>query len=176
MKKTKIKPFPIFSQMRIVKEEHLIFSLSVFMAVVSLIYALLLYNIRLYFEKYTAKSFVRAGMKTQAHKWKEKAEFVIVGVILNIEDADSARASSSQSFAVLTVRVEAVERGQYAGDTIAVHFGWQSNQTDQLYMRTMTKKGFRKGDRVRLYVNFDLNKNSFYTPASYYTAERVTAE
>jgi len=112
----------------------------------------------------------------QIQKLKDEAQWVIVGTIQN-----TTQKATSQGRGVINttgtsyydIVVETVERGLYTDNKMTVGIGRFSNFTPLEIYPPHLKKNYKKGERVRVFVNYDREENCYFTPALWYTIEPV---
>jgi hypothetical protein len=103
---------------------------------------------------------------------KEQATLVIVGKLLNIE-AQDLRQETEVSYGAFNLEVMSVERGYYHYNTIKFYVGIYSPDAPLTKYRRSVKTNYRPNDYLRVFLNYDPQKNIYYTPAAYYTIESV---
>jgi len=108
-------------------------------------------------------------------KWKNNADLVIVGKLVNrYDEVDTSQINDYTGLVFFDIAVEKVERGQYPYDEIEVYIGLYSNVVKLQDYPPFVKKNYRIGDRVRIYVYYDYVKNAYYTPGGLMTVEPAT--
>jgi hypothetical protein len=116
------------------------------------------------------------GSAIDVKKLKAEAELVIVGTIINQRQKikqEGQGITEETGVSYYEIAVEKVERGSYEKDTIAVAVGWFSSLEPPELYPPFLRKEYHRGDRIRVYVNYDPSELGFYTPALWYTIESV---
>ncbi len=137
--------------------------------------ALFFYILKVNFNKFMTGPNVEPGLIAEVNHWKAKAPLVVVGVVLDlseeINDKVDRNTASVMSYLIMNLAVESVERGHYNDETIKVYFGWYSAEPEEETLPKDLKQEYHKGDRVRIYLDYDPDRYGYYTPWSYYTIE-----
>ena len=120
-------------------------------------------------------------MQKLIRDWRQEADFVIVGEIVGIREKINeqinVRDDPAMSYLILDVQVSRVERARKVvdislepGSKIPVFFGWFSPEGGDQYPSTL-RQDYRRGNVVRMYMNYDDYRFGFYSPGAYYTIE-----
>src|SRR3989338_3053066 len=110
-----------------------------------------------------------------ARELKAGAELVIVGKISNVHQKINYQTNvvaTEKGVTYYDIDIEKIERGTYAGNVITVAVGWFSNFAQPELLSPFLKKDYKKGDRIRIFVNHN-SEDGYYTPALWYTIEPV---
>lgn len=114
------------------------------------------------------------SLDREIRKCKNQAQLVIIGKLINRSRELNLRGSDEVvGYGYYDLEVEAVERGTYLGNQINICVGWFSNYVAGELFPPFTKKDYRNGDRIRVFLNFDREKNIFYTPLAFNTIEYI---
>ena len=112
----------------------------------------------------------------EVQKAKQEAPLIIIGIITKIYDRANFQERREQNYFGLgyyDVLVQSVEKGQYQNEKITVGIGWFSNFSPPEIYSPFLKKNYRVGDRIRLFLYYNQQKNEYYILNSYYTIESV---
>ncbi len=108
-------------------------------------------------------------------QWKNGADLVIVGKLLNRHDeVEGGVLEKYTGLVFFEIAVEKVERGEYPYEEIEVCVGMYSNVIPLFDYPPFVKKNYRQGDHIRVYVYYDHPKNAYYTPGGLLTIEPVS--
>jgi len=114
-------------------------------------------------------------LKETVRIWKDEAELVVVGTILNrinkLDESQQDNIDDTVMYGFFEIKVEELERGSYPYDEIKVYFGWFSNSVTPQFYPPFLKKNYKRGDKIRVYLYFDPDNYGYYTPGAYYTME-----
>ncbi|MFH1074595.1 MAG: hypothetical protein V1752_05855 [Candidatus Firestonebacteria bacterium] len=114
-------------------------------------------------------------LKETVRIWKDEAELVVVGTILNrinkLDESQQDNIDDTVMYGFFEIKVEELERGSYPYDEIKVYFGWLSNSVTPQFYPPFLKKNYKQGDKIRVYLYFDSDNYGYYTPGAYYTME-----
>ena len=129
-----------------------------------------------YFQATKNKFINTGGFDLDVTNLKEQAELVIVGRLIKkrqkvTQTTNVIGLESGVSY--FEIAVEEVERGFYGQDRILVAVGWFSSSSPPSNYTPFVKKDYDRGDRLRIYVNYDPQKKEYYTPALWYTIEPI---
>lgn len=117
-----------------------------------------------------------ADMTVTVKKARDEAQFVIIGIISKQYALASVAGQGTPNVSGVSyfdIDVESVERGSYPDKTMKVMIGAFSNFAPPKLFSPFIKKGYVSGDRIRIFVDYNPDKNIYFTPCLWYSIEPV---
>ncbi len=117
-----------------------------------------------------------ADMTVTVRQARDNAKFVIIGKIAKQYALASVVGQGTPNVSGVSyfdIDVESVERGRYPDKTIKVAIGAFSNFAPPRLFSPFIKKGYVSGDRIRIFVDYNPARNTYFTPCLWYSIEPV---
>jgi hypothetical protein len=112
------------------------------------------------------------GLNELVNAIKDRAEFVIVGTVKSFSGQQQSSGSSDyEATLYFNIYVDSVERGNYPYDTIQVYAGYYANWLPIFFYPMGIKWKYNKGDRLRVYVNYNLDTGEYVASAGFFSMD-----